>query len=70
MKVHRKKIIKYGNMEISQMFQLTNCYAYDAGRILEFDSPGVLLGDESSAFSKLVMEFLGRSRSNHDSEFT
>ncbi|XP_073100803.1 putative ABC transporter C family member 15 isoform X2 [Elaeis guineensis] len=42
----------------------------DEGRVLEFDSPGVLLRDESSAFSKLVMEFLGRSRSNHDSDFT
>ncbi|XP_015688097.2 putative ABC transporter C family member 15 [Oryza brachyantha] len=31
------------------------------GKILEFDSPENLLGDESSAFSKLVMEFVGRS---------
>uniref|UniRef100_A0A0D3EXH8 ABC transporter C family member 13 n=1 Tax=Oryza barthii TaxID=65489 RepID=A0A0D3EXH8_9ORYZ len=31
------------------------------GKILEFDSPENLLRDESSAFSKLVMEFVGRS---------
>ncbi|KAL6607981.1 hypothetical protein ACP70R_041044 [Stipagrostis hirtigluma subsp. patula] len=31
------------------------------GRILEYDSPDNLLRDESSAFSKLVMEFVGRS---------
>uniref|UniRef100_A0A0D9V952 Uncharacterized protein n=1 Tax=Leersia perrieri TaxID=77586 RepID=A0A0D9V952_9ORYZ len=31
------------------------------GMILEFDSPENLLRDESSAFSKLVMEFVGRS---------
>ncbi|OEL30062.1 ABC transporter C family member 3 [Dichanthelium oligosanthes] len=31
------------------------------GRILEYDSPNNLLSDESSAFSKLVMEFVGRT---------
>jgi hypothetical protein len=31
------------------------------GKMLEFDSPENLLRDESSAFSKLVMEFVGRS---------
>nr|CAB3473213.1 unnamed protein product [Digitaria exilis] len=31
------------------------------GRILEYDSPNNLLQDESSAFSKLVMEFVGRT---------
>jgi hypothetical protein len=31
------------------------------GRILEYDSPNNLLKDESSAFSKLVMEFVGRT---------
>jgi len=31
------------------------------GRILEYDSPNNLLRDESSAFSKLVMEFVGRT---------
>uniref|UniRef100_A0A453G411 ABC transporter C family member 3 n=1 Tax=Aegilops tauschii subsp. strangulata TaxID=200361 RepID=A0A453G411_AEGTS len=35
------------------------------GRILEFDSPENLLRDESSAFSKLVMEFMGRSEGRH-----
>jgi len=30
-------------------------------RILEYDSPNNLLKDESSAFSKLVMEFVGRT---------
>ncbi|KAI5007080.1 hypothetical protein ZWY2020_047028 [Hordeum vulgare] len=38
------------------------------GRILEFDSPGNLLRDESSAFSKLVMEFMGRSEGRHQPE--
>ncbi|KAG6521811.1 hypothetical protein ZIOFF_018944 [Zingiber officinale] len=38
----------------------------DEGKILEFDSPQDLLKDESSAFSKLVMEFLGRSNCNND----
>ncbi|KAJ1283741.1 hypothetical protein BS78_03G149500 [Paspalum vaginatum] len=31
------------------------------GRILEYDSPKNLLRDETSAFSKLVMEFVGRT---------
>ncbi|CAL4956364.1 unnamed protein product [Urochloa decumbens] len=31
------------------------------GRILEYDSPNNLLRDESSDFSKLVMEFVGRT---------
>ncbi|CAO2177146.1 unnamed protein product [Urochloa humidicola] len=31
------------------------------GRILEYDSPSNLLRDESSGFSKLVMEFVGRT---------
>ncbi|KAM0877998.1 hypothetical protein ACQ4PT_035143 [Festuca glaucescens] len=35
------------------------------GKILEFDSPENLLRDESSAFSKLVMEFVGRSEGRH-----
>ncbi|XP_020156344.1 putative ABC transporter C family member 15 [Aegilops tauschii subsp. strangulata] len=38
------------------------------GRILEFDSPENLLRDESSAFSKLVMEFMGRSEGRHQPE--
>ncbi|KAK9108406.1 hypothetical protein Syun_024417 [Stephania yunnanensis] len=33
----------------------------DEGKILEYDSPAELLKDSSSAFSKLVMEFLRRS---------
>ncbi|CAN6548791.1 unnamed protein product [Malus baccata var. baccata] len=33
----------------------------DEGKILEYDSPARLLEDSSSAFSKLVAEFLGRS---------
>ncbi|RWW44687.1 hypothetical protein BHE74_00049525 [Ensete ventricosum] len=37
----------------------------DEGKILEFNSPQDLLKDESSAFSKLVMDFLGRSKNNH-----
>ncbi|XP_074586209.1 putative ABC transporter C family member 15 [Curcuma longa] len=41
----------------------------DEGKVLEFSSPRDLLKDDSSAFSKLVMEFLGRSKSgNHDFE--
>ncbi|ONK71139.1 uncharacterized protein A4U43_C04F5110 [Asparagus officinalis] len=40
----------------------------DEGKILEFSPPGDLLRDKTSAFSKLVMEFLSRSRNNHDSE--
>ncbi|XP_042385542.1 putative ABC transporter C family member 15 [Zingiber officinale] len=39
----------------------------DEGKVFEFSSPRDLLKDDSSAFSKLVMEFLGRSKSgNHD----
>ncbi|CAM0884177.1 unnamed protein product [Alopecurus aequalis] len=38
------------------------------GKILEFDSPENLLRDESSAFSKLVMEFVGRSEARHQPE--
>ncbi|CAL9163031.1 unnamed protein product [Musa hybrid cultivar] len=34
----------------------------DEGKILEFSSPKELLEDESSAFSKLVIDFLGRSK--------
>ncbi|KAG9446395.1 hypothetical protein H6P81_012523 [Aristolochia fimbriata] len=37
----------------------------DEGKILEFDSPTQLLKDKSSAFSKLVMEFLRRSKREH-----
>ncbi|XP_064934555.1 putative ABC transporter C family member 15 isoform X2 [Musa acuminata AAA Group] len=37
----------------------------DAGKIVEFSSPQKLMRDESSAFSRLVMEFLGRSNSDH-----
>ncbi|KAK9117460.1 hypothetical protein Sjap_016407 [Stephania japonica] len=38
----------------------------DEGKILEYDSPAELLKDSSSAFSKLVMEFLRRStKRNH-----
>ncbi|WCJ38679.1 ABC transporter C family member 3 [Euphorbia peplus] len=33
----------------------------DEGKVIEFDSPGKLLKDNSSAFSKLVAEFLRRS---------
>ncbi|XP_028951948.2 putative ABC transporter C family member 15 [Malus sylvestris] len=33
----------------------------DEGKVLEYDSPARLLEDSSSAFSKLVAEFLGRS---------
>ncbi|KAF6165228.1 hypothetical protein GIB67_030410 [Kingdonia uniflora] len=33
----------------------------DEGKIIEYDSPAQLLKDNSSAFSKLVMEFLRRS---------
>ncbi|VAH82613.1 unnamed protein product [Triticum turgidum subsp. durum] len=40
----------------------------EEGRILEFDSPENLLRDESSAFSKLVMEFVGRSEGRHQPE--
>ncbi|RWW21217.1 hypothetical protein GW17_00014639 [Ensete ventricosum] len=40
----------------------------DEGKILEFSSPKDLLIDESSAFSKLVMDFIGRSKSNHELE--
>ncbi|WOL16121.1 hypothetical protein Cni_G24903 [Canna indica] len=36
------------------------------GKILEFSSPQDLLKDKSSAFSNLVMEFLGRSKCNHN----
>ncbi|OAY80458.1 ABC transporter C family member 3 [Ananas comosus] len=32
------------------------------GRILEFDSPSHLLGDKTSAFLRLVMEFIGREQ--------
>ncbi|KAL6884637.1 hypothetical protein ACP4OV_010573 [Aristida adscensionis] len=35
------------------------------GRILEYDSPKNLLRDESSAFSKLVMEFVGRTEDSN-----
>ncbi|XP_072998587.1 putative ABC transporter C family member 15 [Typha latifolia] len=42
----------------------------EEGRILEFNSPDFLLKDKSSAFSKLVMEFLGRSKGDHQSQFT
>ncbi|KAJ4798442.1 Multidrug resistance protein ABC transporter family isoform 1 [Rhynchospora pubera] len=34
----------------------------EAGKILEFNSPQNLLRDDSSAFSKLVMEYWGRSK--------
>ncbi|CAL9154202.1 unnamed protein product [Musa hybrid cultivar] len=37
----------------------------DEGKIVEFSSPQKLMRDESSAFSRLVMEFLGRSNSDH-----
>nr|DAD30653.1 TPA_asm: hypothetical protein HUJ06_009504 [Nelumbo nucifera] len=38
----------------------------DEGKIVEYDSPTQLLKNDSSAFSKLVMEFLTRpSQSNH-----
>ncbi|XP_020086876.1 putative ABC transporter C family member 15 [Ananas comosus] len=40
------------------------------GRILEFDSPSHLLGDKTSAFLRLVMEFIGRSKCDHQSELT
>lgn len=40
----------------------------DEGKILEFKSPSDLLRDKSSAFSKLVMEFLGRSKTKQESE--
>lgn len=40
------------------------------GNILEFDSPENLLRDESSAFSKLVMEFVGRSEGRHQPVLT
>ncbi|KAF5201130.1 ABC transporter ATP-binding protein/permease VMR1 [Thalictrum thalictroides] len=36
----------------------------DEGNIVEYDSPNELLKDKSSAFSKLVMEFLKRSSKN------
>ncbi|XP_068667437.1 putative ABC transporter C family member 15 [Aristolochia californica] len=39
----------------------------DEGKILEYDSPAQLLKDKSSAFSKLVMEFLRRSKRDHRS---
>ena len=41
----------------------------DAGKIVEFSSPQKLMRDESSAFSRLVMEFLGRSNSDHHHDF-
>ncbi|KAL5997364.1 putative ABC transporter C member 15 [Asimina triloba] len=37
----------------------------DEGKIIEYDSPAQLLKNESSAFSKLVMEFLKRSKRDH-----
>ncbi|XP_058102179.1 putative ABC transporter C family member 15 [Magnolia sinica] len=40
----------------------------DEGKVKEYDSPARLLKDESSAFSKLVMEFLGRSKRDHHSQ--
>ncbi|XXG45091.1 hypothetical protein AAC387_Pa02g0264 [Persea americana] len=39
----------------------------DEGKVLEYDSPSELLKDESSAFSKLVMEFLRRSKRDYQS---
>ncbi|MQL77246.1 hypothetical protein Taro_009652 [Colocasia esculenta] len=37
----------------------------DEGRIMEYSSPSELLSDKASAFSKLVMEFLRRSKTNY-----
>ncbi|CAA6668102.1 unnamed protein product [Spirodela intermedia] len=37
----------------------------DEGRIMEYDTPIALLEDRGSDFSKLVMEFLRRSRTNY-----
>ncbi|XP_057949492.1 putative ABC transporter C family member 15 isoform X2 [Malania oleifera] len=43
----------------------------DDGNIVEYDSPAQLLKDDSSAFSKLVIEFLRRSsKSNCDQNLT
>ncbi|KAM0947029.1 putative ABC-type xenobiotic transporter [Dioscorea sansibarensis] len=42
----------------------------DEGRVLEFDSPNNLLRDASSAFSKLVIEYLGRNQRDNGFEFT
>lgn len=43
----------------------------DEGKLAEYDSPSQLLEDNSTAFSKLVMEFLRRSsKSNQNSDFT
>ncbi|KAK3013142.1 hypothetical protein RJ639_008565, partial [Escallonia herrerae] len=43
----------------------------DEGKVVEYDSPAQLLSDSSSAFSKLVMEFLRRSsKSNHQWSLT
>lgn len=36
-----------------------------AGRIMEYDTPTALLDGRGSEFSKLVMEFLRRSRTNY-----
>ncbi|KAJ0969122.1 hypothetical protein J5N97_021999 [Dioscorea zingiberensis] len=41
----------------------------DEGRVLEFDSPNNLLEDTSSAFLKLVIEYLGRHQSSNGFEF-
>ncbi|KAE8665038.1 ABC transporter C family member 3 [Hibiscus syriacus] len=37
----------------------------DKGEIMEYDTPNILLEDNSSSFSKLVAEFLRSSKSNH-----
>ncbi|KAE8730152.1 DNA-binding protein GT-1 [Hibiscus syriacus] len=37
----------------------------DKGQIVEYDTPDILLEDNSSSFSKLVAEFLRSSKSNH-----
>ncbi|KAJ4710913.1 ABC transporter C family member 3 [Melia azedarach] len=43
----------------------------DEGKILEYDSPGKLLEDKSSSFSKLVAEFLRRSsKSNQNMDLS
>ena len=51
----------YTNFHLGSEMNFNKNMFSTTGRILEYDSPNNLLRDESSAFSKLVMEFVGRT---------
>jgi hypothetical protein len=52
------------NVQMFSIYDVLIVVSFFPGRKLEFDTPINLLEDKSSAFLKLVSEYLSRSTSN------